>query len=121
MSIFLAMVTRDRRAIAFLVSVLLALGAIHIWAEFSNMTNLSAEPALLRKLRLGSVGVNLGPAMVMNWMIFYYMGRPVSEGSEERIILVAAGMVALMNFVGRLVDAVADPLVGYFSDRWQTR
>jgi glycoside/pentoside/hexuronide:cation symporter, GPH family len=69
----------------------------------------------------GNVGVNLAPGIVMNWMIFYYMGRPVAEGSEQKIILVSAAMVAAMNFLGRLVDAVADPLVGYYSDRWQTR
>jgi len=70
---------------------------------------------------VGEVGVNLTPGLVVGWMIFYYTGRPVAEGSEETIMLVGAGAIAFLNFFGRLVDSIADPLVGYFSDRWQTR
>jgi len=66
----------------------------------------------------GNVGTNLAPGLVVNWMIFFYIGRPLSEGSDERILLVGAGAMALINFMGRMVDSLADPLVGYFSDKW---
>ncbi|HDH96755.1 MAG TPA: MFS transporter [Proteobacteria bacterium] len=69
---------------------------------------------------LGNVGTNLAPGLVVGWMIYYYTGRPVSEGSEQTIMLVGAGTIAFLNFLGRLVDSLADPLVGYLSDRWQT-
>jgi len=70
---------------------------------------------------LGNVGTNLAPGLIVGWMVYFYTGRPVEEGSEQTIMLVGAGVIAFLNFMGRLVDAVADPLVGYFSDRWQTR
>ncbi len=69
----------------------------------------------------GNVGTNLAPGLVVGWMIYFYTGRPVSEGSEETILLVGAGTIAFLNFLGRLVDSLADPLIGYLSDRWQTR
>lgn len=68
----------------------------------------------------GNVGTNLAPGLVVGWMIYYYTGRPVSEGSEQTIMLVGVGTIALLNFLGRIVDSLADPLVGYFSDKWQT-
>ena len=70
---------------------------------------------------VGNVGTNLAPGLVVGWMIYFYTGRPVAEGSEETILLVGAGTIALLNFLGRLVDSLADPLIGYLSDRWQTR
>ena len=69
----------------------------------------------------GNVGTNLAPGLVMNWLVFFYIGRRVSEGSDEKIFLVSAFTIAALNFMGRIVDSLADPLVGYFSDRWQTR
>lgn len=69
----------------------------------------------------GNVGTNLAPGLVVGWMIYFYTGRPVSEGSEQSILLVTAGTIAFLNFLGRIVDSLADPLVGYLSDKWQTR
>ena len=71
---------------------------------------------------LGNVGVNLAPGVVVGWMILFYMERPHPNGiAGEKLVLVTAGFLAAMNMVGRIVDSLADPLVGYYSDKWKTR
>jgi GPH family glycoside/pentoside/hexuronide:cation symporter len=67
----------------------------------------------------GQIGVNLAPGIVVGWVVYFYVGRVDADGS--RILLVGAGAMASMNLLGRIVDALVDPLVGYYSDRWKTR
>jgi glycoside/pentoside/hexuronide:cation symporter, GPH family len=69
----------------------------------------------------GNVGTNLAPGLLAGWFTFYYIGRPVSEGSDETIMLVPAGILSALIMMGKLVDAVSNPIVGYLSDKWTTR
>ena len=69
----------------------------------------------------GMIGVNLAPGVVVGWMVLFYMERPNPGIEGGKIVLISAGAMAFMGFLGRLVDAIADPLVGYYSDKWKTR
>ncbi|MCZ7583860.1 MAG: MFS transporter [Deltaproteobacteria bacterium] len=65
---------------------------------------------------LGETGVSLSPAIIVGWIIYFYTGR--LDANEQRIVLVSAGALSFLNFFGRLVDSLADPLVGFYSDKW---
>jgi len=67
---------------------------------------------------LGYLTVALTTNMTMTWILTRY--RPVS-GDPRWPVLVSAGALTLAMVLGRLIDAVADPLVGYWSDRTRTR
>lgn len=66
----------------------------------------------------GNLGSMLINQIIVMWVIFYYVPPP-----EEKHLIVYAPMLYLgyaMTF-GRVVDAIADPLVGFWSDRVKTR
>lgn len=67
----------------------------------------------------GEMGVTLSPSIVVGWLLYFYTGQVDDAGNK--VYLVGYGAFALINFVGRLVDSVADPFVGYVSDRYNTR
>lgn len=67
----------------------------------------------------GELGVNLAPSVVAGWLLYFYTGR--ADGAGEKIHLVGLGVFAAITFCGRLVDALADPFIGYLSDRTRTR
>ncbi len=71
---------------------------------------------------LGELGVSLSPAIIAGWFIYYYTGRQIgAPGDEKTLMLVTAWGVSILGLAGRIVDSLADPLVGYFSDKWNTR
>lgn len=66
----------------------------------------------------GMIPAAYAPALIVGWlMYFYYPG----EGEDVGTIYMGLGAFVLVQFVGRLMDSVADPLVGYFSDKTNTR
>lgn len=67
---------------------------------------------------LGYLTVALTTNMTMTWILTRY--RPVGDDPRWPV-LVSAGALTLAMVLGRLVDAVADPLVGFWSDRTLTR
>ena len=67
----------------------------------------------------GQVGVSLSPALISSWLIYFYIGRKDSEGHE--ILLVSAVAMSVGGLVPRLIEAVAEPMVGYWSDKWNFR
>lgn len=78
---------------------------------------------LLNKLLYasGSLGANITFQTVAAWLIFFY--SPPEDA--ERSPLVSIGLVGLILVVGRVIEAVDDPLIGYWSDvtrsRWGRR
>jgi len=83
------------------------------------------EAAPGRQLRAGEIvayatpqiGINLMGALVGQWLTYLY----VPPDGSGRTALIGAGVFATVMLIGRIVDGVADPLVGYASDRTRTR
>lgn len=75
-----------------------------------------------QKLNYGlpSFAINLSGALFGGWLTYFYL-PPQSQLAMGRVALVAASAFAVAQLVGRLVDAIADPLVGYWSDRCRSR
>ncbi len=59
-----------------------------------------------------SLGINLISLTAATWLLYFWAPPPESG----RITYVSAGMVGLILGVGRIWDAVIDPLIGYWSD-----
>lgn len=78
---------------------------------------------LLNKLLYasGSLGANITFQTIAAWLIFFY--SPPEDA--DRSPLVSIALVGLILVVGRVIEAVDDPLVGYWSDvtrsRWGRR
>ncbi len=60
----------------------------------------------------GGAGFNLLERVLTTWLMFFY----VSPGDAARSPLVAAGIFGSIMFFGRVVDALADPIVSNWSD-----
>lgn len=67
---------------------------------------------------LAYVPVGLATILTMSWIGMLYFPTAAAAGSVK--LVTYAGWVIAVNF-GRVVDAVADPLMGYWSDRVRTR
>ena len=69
---------------------------------------------------LGQTAVSLSPALVSSWLIYYYVGR-IDESTGNTFLLVSAMAMSLGGLIPRLIEAVAEPTVGYYSDKWNFR
>ncbi len=67
---------------------------------------------------MGYLSVALTTDMTLTWLLKRYRPDPADIRWQA---LTTAGAFALAMIVGRVMDAVADPLVGFWSDRVQTR
>ncbi len=72
----------------------------------------------------GSAGFSIADRVWVSFMLYFYL-PPIESGMPELIsnktfwgFLTVAGVVTVF---GRIVDAVADPLIGYWSDRSRSR
>ena len=76
---------------------------------------LSRAPKLL--YCSGHFGISLLGLFLVQWLDkFYFPGVP------EETILLSSGLVILaLSVIGRLTDAINDPLIGFASDRLRTR
>ena len=63
--------------------------------------------------RAGGAIINL---VILQWAMFYY-SPPEGEG----VTLIPIAWFGAVMFFGRLIDALADPFVGFWSDRSSTR
>jgi len=81
----------------------------------------AAAPRLSRLHNLlysaGELAPNALGLLVPAWVLTLYRGSE-AEGIAP---LVSAQMFAAVFIIGRLLDAISDPLVGYWSDRTRTR
>ena len=60
---------------------------------------------------IGAGGFSLIDRIMVTWLMYYYVLTPI-KGKEALITGVAFGVVM---FLGRVVDAVADPLIARWS------
>jgi GPH family glycoside/pentoside/hexuronide:cation symporter len=65
----------------------------------------------------GHFGVSALTLVVLQWAIYFYKGSP-KAGLPCRVDPM---LFTIALLVGRLIDAFADPLVGFWSDRTRTR
>ena len=61
---------------------------------------------------IGAGGWNLIDRLLITYLLYYYVINPI-RGED---ILVSPFLFGIIMFLGRIVDAVADPLIGRFSD-----
>ncbi|ABN69813.1 major facilitator superfamily MFS_1 [Staphylothermus marinus F1] len=57
--------------------------------------------------------MGVGSALIVQWLLYYY-SPPENSGLMPLAPIIAMGAVILF---GRIVDAVSDPLIGYWSDK----
>ncbi len=81
---------------------------------------------LLWVFALGQFGWSLLSGVVSNWMVYYYTGTPTEQnpntgifatGITQNPILFKLTLFGLILAVGRIFDAVTDPLIAGWSDR----
>lgn len=66
------------------------------------------------------VGVGISGTILGSWLMFFLV-PPDAEISAGRAVLVAASVYGWLELWGRIVDSVADPFIGHWSDRTNTR
>lgn len=81
---------------------------------------------LLWIFALGQFGWSLLSGVVSNWMVYYYTGSPdelnpntglFASGITQEPILFKLTLFGLVLAVGRIFDAITDPLIAGWSDR----
>ena len=81
---------------------------------------------LLWIVAVGQFGWSLLSGIVTNWMVYYYTGTPdannpntgiFASGITQNPILFKLTLFGLVLAVGRIFDAVTDPLIAGWSDR----
>ena len=81
---------------------------------------------LLWIFAIGQFGWSLLSGVVANWMVYYYTGSPDAQnpntgifasGITQEPILFKLTLFGLVLAVGRIFDAVTDPLIAGWSDR----
>ena len=85
---------------------------------------------LLWIFALGQFGWSLLSGVVSNWMVYYYTGTPDAQnpntglfasGITQEPILFKLTLFGLVLAVGRIFDAVTDPLIAGWSDRCKNK
>ncbi len=76
------------------------------------------ELSFLKSLAYGyGYLMGVGSALIVQWLLYYYC-PPEESGLKPLAPIVSMGIVMLF---GRIIDAVSDPLIGYWSDKTVTR
>lgn len=66
----------------------------------------------------GNFGGLLLTQTMITWLMYYY--APPANNPQNLVPLVPIFAIGIAVFIGRIVDAIADPIVGYWSDRINT-
>ena len=66
---------------------------------------------------LGKFALGVVPAPVMALLVYFW----AQEDEGKPVVFTSLGIFAAMQLIGRLQDAVSDPIVGHLSDRHTTR
>ncbi|HXF51006.1 MAG TPA: MFS transporter [Dehalococcoidia bacterium] len=64
----------------------------------------------------GSFGANVTFQTLATWLLFFY-----APSDSDRETLVPIGAVGVILLIGRIIEAVDDPLIGYWSDVFRSR
>jgi len=64
----------------------------------------------------GELGVTVVPQVVVGWLLYFY-APPPEEGKLTYVPIVSLG---ILSFLGRVSEAVSNPLVGHLSDTIRT-
>lgn len=64
----------------------------------------------------GVMGYSLVDRIITTWLMYYYLPP---EGAGQQLI--PAAIFGAIMIIGRVVDAVADPIIGFLSDRTNSR
>ncbi|HUT55697.1 MAG TPA: MFS transporter [bacterium] len=64
----------------------------------------------------GVIPASYSPALIVGWLMYFYY-----PGEGKGTIYMGLGAFVVVQFIGRLMDSVSDPLVGYFSDQTRSR
>ena len=68
------------------------------------------------------IALALTGAMIVPWLTYFYVPADAdAPGLADRAPLVSAWVFAAILLGGRVVDAIADPFIGYWSDRCRLR
>jgi GPH family glycoside/pentoside/hexuronide:cation symporter len=65
----------------------------------------------------GSISLNFVEGILITWIMYFY-APPPSSGRQAFIPIILTGMVLT---VGRVFDAITDPLIGHLSDNTKSR
>lgn len=65
----------------------------------------------------GSVGLNFVEGVLFTWIVYFYSPPPDSG----RTIFVPIAATGVIVTIGRIFDAITDPLIGHFSDNLKSR
>lgn len=66
---------------------------------------------------VGAIGVQLTSITIVQWLPFFYT-PPEDSG---RVALISVGQMSVMMLIGRVMDAISDPVIGTLSDRTRSR
>lgn len=66
---------------------------------------------------LGAIGIQLTSIVIVQWLPIFY-APPLDSG---KIVYTSIGLVSIMMMIGRVMDAISDPLIGYLSDITKTK
>ncbi len=64
----------------------------------------------------GVLPAEFSPILITSWLMYFYI-----KGGGTGVAYMSLGAFVLVQFLGRLMDSVSDPLVGFFSDRTRSR
>ena len=66
----------------------------------------------------GIMGFSMPAAIIMGWLLYFWADEDPSVGKSAFVSAAAFGTIQL---IGRVVDAISDPLIGHWSDHTRTR
>jgi GPH family glycoside/pentoside/hexuronide:cation symporter len=91
-------------------------------ARSSQKSPLFTGPLTMREIilyNLAGLAFNVYDTVLYSWVNYFY--NPPVGSPAVRYLPAAAFTIAAILFGGRILDAVTDPLIGYWSDHTKTR
>ena len=76
---------------------------------------------------IGQLGWSMLSGIVVNWLVFFYQPaeETIAKGQtiffQQGRVLLGLTIIGVISALGRIFDAVTDPLVGSWSDRCCSR
>lgn len=68
---------------------------------------------------LGYLGISIFTQVTVKWYQYFY--TPPEANIRGLSVLIPVGFIGLTMIIGRIFDAVSDPVVAYLSDRFRSR